>query len=134
MQAIHSGVPQGVTLTFSYPGEKCILPAVQERDINFPKRPAACGHLHSWQKEPISSGVACSQVFRDAAHTACRALCLFLRMEAFVCLLMDVLAWGQASCAPVLASATFILATSLVAAATLAPHLSPWANDRWWVL
>lgn len=34
MQAIHSGVPQGVTLTFSDPGEKYILPDVQERDIN----------------------------------------------------------------------------------------------------
>lgn len=55
-------------------------------------------------------------------------------MEVFVCFLMDVLAWGQASCAPVLTSTTFILAASLVAAATPAPHLSPWANDRWWLL
>jgi hypothetical protein len=77
--------------------------------------------------------MARSQIFRDAEHTAGKTLCLLPRMEAFVCS-TDVLAWGQASCAPALTSATFILATSQMAAATPAPGLAPQANDRWWLL
>lgn len=66
-------------------------------------------------------------------HTARKALCLIPRIEAFVCS-TDVLARGQASCVPALASMTFILATSQMAVATPAPGLSPWTNDRWWLL